>query len=100
MLKANISKTKNELSRYLDAVRGGETVLILDRNRPIAQIQPLSGDVGAGSARLDELEASGLISRPKAAAESWPRRLQPPAGEAGTTVGSIEALKEERDSGR
>ncbi|HKK17256.1 MAG TPA: type II toxin-antitoxin system prevent-host-death family antitoxin [Opitutales bacterium] len=100
MITANISTTKNELSRYLDAVRGGETVLILDRNRPIAQIQPLSGKHQASSARLDELSANGLISRPKAIAESWPTRLQTPEGPAKTSLGSLDALLEERDSGR
>jgi antitoxin (DNA-binding transcriptional repressor) of toxin-antitoxin stability system len=100
MITANISKTKNELSRYLDAVRGGETVLILDRNRPIAQIQPLTAKVGAGSARLDELEAGGLISRPKGSTASWLRKLKAPASESGEVVGSVEALLEERDSGR
>lgn len=100
MITANISKTKNELSRYLDAVRGGETVLILDRNRPIAQIQPLSANAGAGSARLDELEAGGLISRPKGSKASWSRKLKTPASESGETIGSVDTLMEERDSGR
>lgn len=100
MITANISKTKNELSRYLDAVRGGETVLILDRNRPIAQIQPLSTDTGAGSARLNELEASGLISRPQVSSVSWTRKLQAPVGGSQDAVGSVEALIEERDLGR
>lgn len=100
MLKANISKTKNELSRYLEAVRGGETVVIMDRNRPIAQIQPLSSETGAGSARLTELEASGLISRPKSGSAFWLKQLQPTGGDASGGVGSVRALIEERDSGR
>jgi len=100
MITANISKTKNELSRYLDAVRGGETVVIMDRNRPIAQIQPLSPETGAGSARLRELEASGLISRPKSRDASWLEQLQPAGGDASGEVGSVQALIEERDSGR
>jgi prevent-host-death family protein len=97
MITANISKTKNELSRYLDAVRSGETVVILDRNRPIAQIQPLSPETGAGSARLSELEASGLITRPRSCHHKWAEDLQATGGD---TVGSVDALMEERDSGR
>lgn len=100
MITANISKTKNELSRYLDAVRGGETVLILDRNRPIAQIQPLSPETGSASARLSELEAGGLITRPKKANRSWLKGLQVPDGGPEDAVGSVDALLEERDSGR
>jgi prevent-host-death family protein len=100
MITANISKTKNELSRYLDAVRGGETVVILDRNRPIAQIQPLTPETGAGSARLSELEASGLITRPKSENHSWLKDLQTTHGDPTNLVGSVETLIEERDSGR
>jgi len=100
MITATISKTKNELSRYLDAVRKGETILILDRNRPIAQIQPLSGGTGVGSARLDELLAGGLISRPTGSTISWPAKLLAPVSNEGEYVGSVEALIEERDAER
>lgn len=100
MLKANISKAKNELSRYLDAVRGGETVIILDRNRPIAQIQPLTNKQFRNSARLDELAARGLIARPDATDQSWTDELRAPGGDQGTIIGSVEALLEERASGR
>lgn len=100
MITANISKTKNELSRYLDAVRGGETVVILDRNRPIAQIQPLSLETGSASARLSELEAGGLITRPKKANRTWLKDLQALDGGSSNAVGSVDALLEERDSGR
>jgi prevent-host-death family protein len=100
MITANISKTKNELSRYLDAVRGGETVVILDRNRPIAQIQPLSPETGAGSARLSKLEAGGLITRPKSGNRAWLKDLQVTHGDAADAVGSVDALIEERESGR
>ncbi len=100
MITANISKTKNELSRYLDAVRGGETVVILDRNRPIAQIQPLSPETGLASARLRELAAGGLITRPQKANRSWLKDLQMPGGGPPDAVGSVDALLEERDSGR
>ena len=100
MLTANISKTKNELSRYLDAVRRGETVVILDRNRPIAQIQPLSRDSGAGSARLRELQAAGAIVRPAASIPAWHERLSLRPGETEDPVGSVDALLEERDSAR
>ncbi len=100
MITANISKTKNELSRYLDAVRGGETVLILDRNRPIAQIQPLSPERGSASARLSELAAGGLITCPKNATRSWLKDLQVMDGGPSDAVGSVDALLEERDSGR
>lgn len=100
MIIANISKTKNELSRYLDAVRGGDTVLILDRNRPIAQIQPLSGGMGSASARILELESTGVVTRPKKKTPSWVQSLEPlPIGAEGY-VGSVGVLLDERESRR
>jgi len=38
MKKAKIAELKNHLSRYLDHVRSGESVLVLDRDQPVAQI--------------------------------------------------------------
>lgn len=99
MITANISKTKNELSRYLDAVRRGETVTILDRKQPIAQIRPLPASGGGLFARVESLAASGLVSRGDVAAPDWVSALLvPDSGEE--TVGSVAALLEERDSGR
>ena len=39
MKRATITETKNQLSAVLDSVRNGETVLILDRGRPIARMK-------------------------------------------------------------
>lgn len=49
MKKARIAELKNNLSRYLEHVRGGESVLILDRNTPVARIVPLQQVVAAGA---------------------------------------------------
>ena len=40
-MEVNISELKAKLSAYLDRVRRGETVTILDRKTPIARIVPL-----------------------------------------------------------
>ena len=42
MKKARIAELKNNLSRYLEHVRGGGSVLVLDRDRPVARIVPLA----------------------------------------------------------
>ena len=42
MKKAKIAELKNHLSRYLDHVRSGESVLVLDRDQPVARIVPLA----------------------------------------------------------
>jgi prevent-host-death family protein len=42
MRSVNIAELKNRLSSYLNEVRGGEEILIRDRNLPIAKIVPIA----------------------------------------------------------
>jgi len=42
MIKLNVHEAKTHLSRYLEAVEEGETILLCRRNLPIAEIRPLS----------------------------------------------------------
>ena len=42
MLKINIHEAKTHLSRYLRRVKAGETIIICERNVPIAEMQPLT----------------------------------------------------------
>jgi prevent-host-death family protein len=46
--RTSITDAKNNLSALIDRVRRGETVLICDRNRPVAQLQPVGPGVGSG----------------------------------------------------
>jgi antitoxin (DNA-binding transcriptional repressor) of toxin-antitoxin stability system len=41
MIKLNIHEAKTHLSRYLDKLARGETILLCKRNIPIAEIRPL-----------------------------------------------------------
>lgn len=74
MKKARIADLKNNLSRYLDHVRGGGTVLVLDRERPIAEIVPLgrgkTPTTGA-EATLERLERRGVLRRGKGGLPPW-----------------------------
>ena len=40
MTRAKVSDLKAHLSEYLATVRGGKTVIVCDRNTPIARIEP------------------------------------------------------------
>lgn len=42
MIMVNIFEVKAKLSEYLDAVARGERVMICKRNRPIAELRPVS----------------------------------------------------------
>jgi antitoxin (DNA-binding transcriptional repressor) of toxin-antitoxin stability system len=41
MIILNIHEAKTHLSRYLEVLQQGETILLCKRNRPIAEIRPL-----------------------------------------------------------
>lgn len=49
MNKANISYTRNHLSEMLARVRDGETILIMDRQHPVARLEPVTGPAAHGN---------------------------------------------------
>jgi len=59
MKTAAVAKLKAQLSQYLARVKAGETILVTERNVPVARIVPV--ERGAGDARLLELERHGLL---------------------------------------
>jgi prevent-host-death family protein len=94
--QAKIATLKNNLSRYLEHVRRGGSVIVLDRDRPVARLVPLppEGPRGA-SERLARLERQGLVRR-GAAARSSRVRLGKPMRLPG---GVLRGLLEERERG-
>ena len=95
MEKVTISQLKNQLSAYLKKVRAGESVLILDRNRPVARLESVE-QRGPIDDRLAGLESEGLLRR---ATQPFPQKLldeSPP--EVGESV--LDALIEERRTSR
>ncbi|HNP60461.1 MAG TPA: type II toxin-antitoxin system Phd/YefM family antitoxin [Nitrospirales bacterium] len=41
MIKLNIHEAKTHLSRYLDKLKNGETILLCKHNKPVAEIRGL-----------------------------------------------------------
>jgi antitoxin (DNA-binding transcriptional repressor) of toxin-antitoxin stability system len=78
MQSATISELKNRLSHYLRLVRQGEAVLIRDRDRVIARIEPAGGaDTSVDDeAWLARLERRGIARRPTSSLPDsfWERR--------------------------
>lgn len=95
MQKVTISTLKNRLSAYLKKVRAGQTILILDRDKPIARIERV-GDGSLPDDRLAELERAGLLKR--ASRPVSIEMLRAPAPVSGESV--VDALLEERRQGR
>jgi antitoxin (DNA-binding transcriptional repressor) of toxin-antitoxin stability system len=98
MDKATVSRLKNNLSAYLRKVRAGHTVVIYDRDVPIACIERIEASA-RGRDRLALLRAQGL-TRPATRVLSV-RRLRAllPQG-LPRSARLAEALREERDSDR
>jgi prevent-host-death family protein len=65
MKKASITDTKNNLSRLLDEVKSGATILILDRNKPVARLEPVAADSDTNSDRIAHLVRRGLLNTPR-----------------------------------
>jgi len=42
MKKASITHAKNNLSALIDGLKGGSPVLIVDRGRPVARLEPVT----------------------------------------------------------
>jgi prevent-host-death family protein len=60
MKTAAVTELKNRLSHYLRLVTRGETVTVLDRGKPIAQITPVT----AAEDDVLRLAAEGLVRLP------------------------------------
>lgn len=89
MKTAAVAELKNRLSHYLRIVARGETVTILDRGRPVAQITPIH----SADESLRRLAAQGLVRLPlrKLPKEFWRR----PLPKASRSV--VEALLQDRE---
>ena len=71
MKATSITETKNKLSALLDEVKRGETILILDRGRPVARIvSAVDPAADADDGRLLRLEREGAIRRGEALLDS------------------------------
>ena len=100
MLQVKIAELKNHLSRYLRVVRAGEEVEVMDRNRPIARLTPISssgkdsapGMTAEEKARFEELVRQGLIRPARGKIPKEVLRNAPPG-----KPGVLAALIEERE---
>ena len=61
MKKASISQVKSRLSAYLKDVERGETVLIFDRDRPVARLEPVNRADIPDEDRIQDLVKRGVL---------------------------------------
>ena len=99
MKTASITEANNNLSALIDGLKSGSPVLIVDRGRPVARLEPATTGAEAGDdGRLLRLVRDGLL-RPRRAAPSPALFSQPPP-RAKAGASAVKALLEERREGR
>jgi prevent-host-death family protein len=93
-----ITDAKNRLSALIDGLRGGSRVLIVDRGRPVARLEPVTSGKDEQDGRIARLVREGVL-RPASA--RMPQSLlieQPPRMKSGASA--VAVLIEERRDGR
>ncbi len=95
MKKAGIAELKNRLSYYLNFVRRGQSILIYDRDRAIARIDPVTpSDTVDEDDWTRELQQTGILRPPtRPLARDWLRRRP------NVTADVVAAVLAERESG-
>ena len=72
MFKVNIAEAKTQLSRYVDRVEKGETMVLCRRNVPVAEIRPIpKAPAGLRPVGIDR----GLMAPPPSFFEPFPEDL-------------------------
>lgn len=79
-VEVGVRDLKNNLSRYLERVRGGDEVIVTDRGRPVARLLPLD----ASSDHLADLVDAGLVRPATTPRRKLPKRF--------TTAGTVSDL--------
>jgi len=95
--KVNVRADWYNLSALIDGLRSGSAVLIVDRGRPVARLEPIAGrEDGGQDGRLSRLVRDGALR---------PRRTGPPAALFSASppranASAVELLINERREGR
>ena len=100
MKTANIATTKNELSRLLRRVKRGETIVITERNRPVARLQPIEAGAILGDADLQSLVAAGVLAPPAGPPLDVAAFLAGPRARLTSKRSLAAAILAEREEGR
>ncbi len=99
MKKASITEAKNNLSALIDGLKGGSPVLIVDRGRPVARLEPVTtGRESEPDGRLSRLVRDGIVRPGRAPFSRALFADQPPRTKG--SASALAALIEERRESR
>jgi prevent-host-death family protein len=98
MLVATITEAKNGLSALIDHVRGGESVLIVDRGIPVARLESAVSAGADPQGRIARLERAGAVRPARRPPATEVLSTTPPSARPGASA--VAALLEDRRAGR
>lgn len=99
MKRASITEAKNNLSALIDRVKAGSSVLIVDRGRPVARLEPVTGNDADDAGRLARLVRDGAVRPARGSLQKALFTRKPPRSPE-NGVSALRALLDERRDGR
>jgi prevent-host-death family protein len=96
--KASITEAKNNFSALIDKVKTGSPILIVDRGRPVARLEPVSGLGSDDDSRLARLVRDGIVRPARARLHKSLIDTKPPRLRKGAS--GLRALLDDRRDGR
>ncbi len=99
MKRASITEAKNNLSALIDGLKGGSPVLIVDRGRPVARLEPVTQGRGPeDEGRLAQLVRDGVVRPARGVVARAMLASKPPRPRHGAS--GVQALLVDRRTGR
>jgi prevent-host-death family protein len=96
--KASITEAKNNFSALIDKVKAGSPVLIVDRGRPVARLEPVNQTGSNGDDRLARLVRDGVVRPARGPLPKSVLGVRPARVKKG--VSGVRMLLDERRTGR
>lgn len=100
MKAVSVSIAKNTLSALLKKVSAGAAITITDRGKPVARLVPPLAPMRGVPPRMLELAERGVVKLPERQPTAHRDDDLPPPVRLKKGVSAVEALLEERRSGR
>jgi prevent-host-death family protein len=98
MKRASITEAKTNLSALIDGLKGGSPVLIVDRGRPVARLEPVTtGREPEHDGRLSRLIRDGIVRPGRAPLSRTLLTDRPPRPKGGASA-SRTLIEERREN--
>ncbi len=95
-----IKQLKVRLSEYVRLVKSGETILVTERGKVVAEMRPSRGSLPSGATleeRLDALAAAGEITRARIRKKpGWTWKVKGLGLPAGTALALLDEMRADR----